>query len=323
MRAALCTSHGPPENITVQEIPSPTLGDGRVRIQVEFAAVNFPDVLVVANDYQVKVPTPFVPGSEFAGIVSEVGGHDVGFAIGDRVMGTGLFGAFAAEVVTETRSLSHVPDGIDTRLAAASGVAYRTAYHSLRSVARVEAGDSIVVLGAGGGVGLAAVGLGTALGADVIAVASSQEKLDVAKRYGATGLINHRDADLRASLKELLPQGAAAVIDPVGGSLSEPALRSLRRGGRFVTIGFASGEIPRIPLNLVLVKGIHILGFQFGDVAPDEFTRNEEELRTLLSSGQVVPHVGAEFPLAEAAQALRTVADGRAVGKVLIRVRGD
>ncbi|MGC5255505.1 NADPH:quinone oxidoreductase family protein [Gordonia sp. DT218] len=322
MRAAVCASHGLPESVTVQQVPVPALSAGQVRVQVDFAAVNFPDVLVVANEYQVKVPTPFIPGSEFAGIVSEVGGKDVGFAIGDRVMGTGLFGAFAVEVVTETRSLSHVPDGIDTRLAAAAGVAYRTAYHSLRSVARVEPGDSIVVLGGGGGVGLAAVGLGSALGADVIAVASSQEKLDAAKQYGATGLINHREADLRTSLKALLPRGAAAVIDPVGGSLSEPALRSLCRGGRFVTIGFASGAIPRIPLNLVLVKGIQILGFQFGDIAADEFTRNEAELRELLGSGQVVPHVGAEFPLDEAAQALRTVADGRAIGKVLIRVRG-
>lgn len=322
VRAAMCAGHGPPENVTIQQIPAPALAAGQVRIRVEYAAVNFPDVLVIANDYQVKVPTPFVPGSEFAGVVTEVGGRNTGFAIGDRVMGTGLFGAFADEVVTETRSLRHVPEGIDTRLAAAAGVAYRTAYHSLRSVARVEPGDPIVVLGAGGGVGLAAVGLGAALGAEVIAVASSPEKLEAAEQFGATALINHRETDLRGTLKELLPQGAAAVIDPVGGSLSEPALRSLRRGGRFVTIGFASGEIPRIPLNLVLVKGIQIVGFQFGDIAPDEFTRNEEELRQLITSRRVIPHVGAECSLDETAVALRIVADGKAVGKILIRLDG-
>ncbi|MEE3849481.1 NADPH:quinone oxidoreductase family protein [Gordonia sp. LSe1-13] len=322
MHAAVCASHGPPENVSLQQLPTPVVGPGQVRVRVDYAAVNFPDVLVVANEYQVKVPTPFVPGSEYAGVVTEVGGEGTGFSVGDRVMGTGLFGAFADEVVAETRSLHHIPAGIDARLAAAAGVAYRTAYHSLRSVARIEPGDPVVVLGAGSGVGLAAVALGAALGAEVIAVASSDEKLAAAERCGATGLINHRATDLRAALKTSLANSAAAVIDPVGGALSEPALRSLRRGGRFVTIGFASGEIPRIPLNLVLVKGIQILGFQFGDIEPDEFTRNESELRHLIGSGEVIPHVGAEYALADAAQALRVVADGRAVGKVLLRAGG-
>lgn len=320
IHAAVCTSHGPPESVSLQQIPTPRVAPGRVRVRVDFAAVNFPDVLVVADEYQIKVPAPFVPGSEYAGVVTEAGGDDTGFAVGDRVMGTGLFGAFAEEVVAETRSLQHVPDGVDTRVAAASGVAYRTAYHSLRSVARVEPGDPVVVLGAGGGVGLAAVALGAALGAEVVAVASSTEKLDAAAAHGATRFINHRGNDLRSALKGALPDGAAAVLDPAGGTLSEPALRSLRRGGRFVSIGFASGEIPRIPLNLVLVKGIQIMGFQLGDIAPDEFSRNEDELRRLITSGRVVPHVGAEYALGDAAQALRVVADGRAVGKILLRV---
>ena len=178
----------------------------------------------------------------------------------------------------------------------------------------------MIVLGAGGGVGLAAVQLGVQLGANVTAVASSAEKLDAAASYGAHDLINHRSDDLRAALREALPDGAHAVIDPVGGELSEPALRSLRRGGRFVTVGYASGVIPRIPLNLVLVKGVTVLGFQFQDVPPDEFARNEDELRDLLATGTVSPHIGAVYPLAETSRALRHVADGKRVGKVLIDI---
>ncbi len=318
--AAVCERHGPPETVTVHDLEPQRLGDDAVRVGVEFAAVNFPDVLVVADEYQISVPTPFTPGSEFAGVVTEVGAQVEQYAVGDRVMGTALFGAFAQEVVTDANKLSRIPDGLPARLAAASGVAFRTAYHSLRSVARVQAGDPAVVLGAGGGVGLAAVALGHALGADVIAVASTPDKLDAAQRHGARHLVNHREVDLRSALKEIAPRGASAVIDPVGGELSEPSLRALGRGGRFVTVGFASGEVPRIPLNLVLVKGVQILGFQFGDIAPDEFARNERELRTLITSGQVVPHIGAEFGLGETAEALRMVADGRAVGKILIRV---
>jgi NADPH2:quinone reductase len=193
--------------------------------------------------------------------------------------------------------------------------------HSLRSMARVGEGDELVVLGAGGGVGLAAVQLGVALGAHVTAVASSPEKLSVATSYGARHGIDHRETDVRAALRGAIPAGADAVLDPVGGAVSEPALRSLRRGGRFVTVGFASGTIPRIPLNLVLVKGIHVLGFQFQDVPADEFARTEQELRALLASRRVTPHIGAVYPLAEAAAALRHVADGRAVGKVLIDLR--
>jgi NADPH:quinone reductase len=174
------------------------------------------------------------------------------------------------------------------------------------------------VLGAGGGVGLAAVQLGVQLGASVTAVASSDEKLDVAASYGARHVVNYKNGEIRKALKAALPEGANAVVDPVGGELSEPALRSLRRGGKFVTVGFASGVIPRIPLNLVLVKGIHVLGFQFQDVPPDEFARNEQELRDHLVSGRVQPHVCAVYSLTDTVQALRHVADGRAIGKVLI-----
>jgi NADPH:quinone reductase len=318
MRAAVCPGYGPPDVVRVEERPSPAVAPGQVRVKVGAAAVNFPDVLLIADRYQIHVPPPFVPGSEFAGVVVEAGDGTADFVVGDRVTGTGLYGAFAEEVVVPAAGLSRIPDGVDDRTAAAFGVAYRTAYHSLRSMARVQVGDELVVLGAGGGVGLAAVQLGVALGASVTAVASSAEKLEVAAGYGAVNLVNHKSADLRGALRDALPGGATVVIDPVGGELSEPALRSLSRGGRFVTVGFASGVIPRIPLNLVLVKGVRVLGFGFQDVPADEFGRNEDELRELLVSGRVAPHVGAVYPLAETVAALRHVADGRAIGKVLI-----
>jgi NADPH2:quinone reductase len=304
--------------VRVENLPPPELGPGQVRVRVGAAAVNFPDVLLVADKYQLRVPVPFVPGSEFAGVVTETADDVARFAVGHRVVGTAMFGAFAEEVCVDAGALQHAPDRLDHRAAAASGVAHRTAFHALRSVARVGRGDDVVVLGAGGGVGLAAVQLAVALGTRVTAVASSAEKLAAAERYGAHNLIDHTAGSLRSALRGAVPDGAHAVLDPVGGELSEPALRALRRGGRFVTVGFASGVIPRIPLNLVLVKGLQILGFQFQDVPPDEFERNESELGDLLASGAVTPHVGAIYPLAETAAALRHVAEGRAVGKVVI-----
>jgi NADPH:quinone reductase len=323
VRAAVCPAYGPPDVVRIEEQQPPAVEAGQVRVRVSAAAVNFPDVLLIADQYQISVPVPFVPGSEFAGVIVETGSETSGFAVGDRVTGTGMYGAFAEEVAVAAAGLGPIPDGIDDRTAAAFGVAYRTAYHTLRSVARVRSGDEVIVLGAGGGVGLAAVQLAVHLGASVTAVASSEEKLDVASSYGARRLVNHRSGALRDALRDALPDGADAVVDPVGGPLSEPALRSLRRGGRFVTVGFASGDIPRIPLNLILVKGISVRGFQFQDVPPDEFSRNEEELRDHLISGRVRPHVGAVYPLGQTVQALEHVADGRAIGKILIDLTGD
>jgi NADPH2:quinone reductase len=323
VRAAVCTAYGPPEVVHVEDIPSPPLGRGEVRIRVGAASVNFPDVLIVANEYQIKVPTPFVPGSELAGVVAELGDGVADVAIGERVIGTMLVGAFAQEAVIAGAAVTRIPAGVDDQVAAAFGVAHRTAYHVLRSVAKLQPGDELIVLGAGGGVGLAAVQLGAVLGASVTAVASTDDKLAVAASYGANNLIAHRNTDLRQALRECLPGGGDVVVDPVGGDLSEAALRALRYGGRFVTVGYASGAIPRIPLNLVLLKGVHVLGFQFIDFAthaPDEMQRNEAELVELLATGRVVPHVGAVFPLDEVAAALRYVADGRAIGKVVLEV---
>lgn len=323
MRAALCRSYGGPDVVEVTDVPAPELAAGSARVRVHVGAVNFPDVLVVANTYQLSAPTPFIPGSEFAGEVVELAEGVDAVAVGDLVCGSVFIGAFAEEVVVAPSSLARIPAGVEARVAAAFGVAYRTAYHVLRSVAELRPGEELVVLGAGGGVGSAAVQLGALLGATVTAVASSPEKLDAAKSCGASRLIDHRAGDLRQALRDALPGGADVVVDPVGGALSEPALRSLHWGGRFVTVGFASGTIPRIPLNLVLLKGVHVLGFQFRDFAthrPDDMARNEAELFELLAQGRVHPVIGATFELAETASALRHVAEGHAVGKVVLQV---
>lgn len=323
MRAALCREYGTPEVIRVDDIPAPTLTPTHVRVRVHAAAVNFPDVLLIADKYQINVPLPFVPGSEFAGVVVDVAEDIAHPTVGARVFGSCLQGAFAEEVVVPAASVQLVPEGIDERHAAVFGVAHRTAYNVLRSVAAVQPGEELIVLGAGGGVGLAAVQLGTALGASVTAVASTPEKLGVAAAHGARHLVDHRARPLREALRELLPAGGDVVVDPVGGDLSEPALRSLHWGGRFVTVGYASGVIPQIPLNLVLLKGVHVLGFQLIDFlthAPDELARNERELLELLADGRAEPHIGATFALDDVADALRYVADGRAIGKVVLDI---
>jgi NADPH:quinone reductase len=323
VRAAVCHEYGLPEVVRVEEHPAPDLGAGQARVRIRAASVNFPDVLIVANEYQIKIPTPFVPGSELAGVVDAIGDGVEGLAVGDRVMGTTIVGAFAEEIVLPESSFTSIPDGVDDRSAAAFGVAHRTAYHVLRSVAELQAGEELVVIGAGGGVGLAAVQLGAVLGANVTAVASSAEKLGVAASCGATRLVDHRAGDLRQALREVLPDGADVVVDPVGGDLAEPALRALRWGGRFVTVGYASGTIPRIPLNLVLLKGIHILGFEFLSFAtrrPDDRDRDEQELLALLAAHQALPYVGATFGLEQAVEALRYVADGKAIGKVVLDI---
>jgi NADPH:quinone reductase len=323
VRAALCRTHGGPEVVVVEDVPVPEVRPDQVRVRIAVAALNFPDVLVVANQYQAQAPTPFIPGSEFAGEVVEVGDAVAGFAVGDRVFGSTFIGAFAEQVVVGAGSLTRTPPDVDDRLAASFGVAYKTAYHVLRSVAALAPGEELIVLGAGGGVGSATVQLGAVLGATVTAVASSPEKLQAAKACGAERLIQHGSGDLRQALRDALPGGADVVVDPVGGGLAEPALRTLRYDGRFVTVGYASGTIPRIPLNLVLLKGVHVLGFQFRDFAMhrgEEMVRNDAELLGLLAAGKAEPLIGATFGLEEAAAALAYVAEGRAVGKVVLEV---
>jgi NADPH2:quinone reductase len=321
MLAARCLRYGGPEALVVDEVPDPVAGDGHVVVDVAVAAVNFPDVLLVAGKYQITVPLPFIPGSELAGTVRSVGPGVTQWSIGDRVMGSTLVGAFAQQVALPVTSLVSVPDGIELWVAAAAGVAHRTAYHALRTMGEVTAGDQVVVLGAAGGVGLAAVELAVVLGATVTAVASSENKRRLCAAKGAGTAINPEAPDLKDQLKAATNGGADVVIDPVGGPYAETALRAMRWGGRFVSVGFASGEIPRIPLNLVLLKGVHVTGFTMGGISanqPVETARDSAELAELVATGRVMPHVSARSPLAETAQALNDLAERRATGKVLV-----
>jgi NADPH2:quinone reductase len=323
VRAAHCTAYEGIDAVVVEDVSEPTLGPGLVRVAVHAAAINFPDLLILEDKYQVSVPLPFIPGSELAGVVEEVGAGVTTLTPGDRVFGATFVGAFAEQVAVPAGSLTRIPDGVDFRRGAAFGVAHSTAYHALRSVARVQDGDWAVVLGAAGGVGLAAVELAKVLGARVLAAAAGADRLAVCRDHGADALVDYRDEDLKVRIKELTGGGADVVIDPVGGPYSEAALRAMRWGGRFVCVGFASGEIPRIPLNLVLLKGITVQGFEmrgFVEHSADDARRDREELLELLGAGRVTPHVSAVYPLDAVRAALHAVADRATTGKVIIEV---
>jgi NADPH2:quinone reductase len=294
-----------------------------VIVDVAYAAVNFPDVLMVQNLYQVSIPPPFIPGNEYSGIVREVGEGVEGFAPGDAVFGATMIGAYAERVSVPAAVLRRVPDGVDLASAAAFWVAHATAYHGLRSIAEVRPGEKVLVLGAAGGVGLAAVEIARHLGTEVIAAASTKEKLALCADKGATHLIDVTENDLREMLRGIAPDGIDTVIDPVGGPLAEKALRALRWKGRFVTVGYASGEIPRIPLNLVLLKGCIVRGFElrtFGFVEPDLVRRDEAEMMEALAVGALRPHVSAIHPLDDVAGAMNALADRRSIGKVLLEM---
>jgi NADPH:quinone reductase len=321
MRAVVCRSYGPPESLVLDDVPEPVPAPGQVLVRVHAAAVNFPDVLFIAGKYQVKIPPPFIPGNEIAGEVISAG-EGAPFQPGQRVAGT-TFGAFAEQALLDATQASLVPDDADFASAAAFGVTYRTAYHALRTTAAVKQGDWVVVLGAAGGVGLAAVDLGVAMGARVLAAASSPEKLELCRQRGAEAVVDYDREDLKLRIRELTGDAARVVLDPVGGSYAEPALRGLARGGTFVTLGYAAGTIPAIPLNLVMLKDICVRGMEirtFMADYPNEFVRDIEELTQLFADGTVRPYIGARFPLAEAPAALRYVADRKVLGKVVIDV---
>jgi NADPH:quinone reductase len=323
VKAALVKAWGPPEDVVIEEVPDPEAGPGEAVVDIVAAAVNYPDVLIAANQYQISIPPPFIPGSEYAGTVAAVGDGVTEVKVGDRVHGGGIVGCFAEKTKAPAKGLQVMPDNVSFTDAAAYSVVYSTAYHTLRTVADVQPGDWVAVLGAAGGVGLATVELAQLLGAKVLAAASTDAKLAVCTERGAAAVVNYATEDLKVRMKELTDGGADVVIDPVGGRYSEEALRAMRPAGRFVTVGYASGEIPRIPLNLVLLKGVQVLGFQFlafATNAPDEAERNEGELMALLAAGRATPHIGATFPLDGAAAALRYVADGRAIGKVVLDI---
>jgi NADPH2:quinone reductase len=321
MRAARCLAYGPPSSVVVVDVPEPVAAEGQVVVDVAAAAVNFPDVLLVADRYQIHIPVPFTVGSEFAGTVRAVGPGVEAVAVGDRVMGSTLFGAFAEQIAVPARSLQPVDPAVELTTAAASGVAHATAYHALRSVARVQPGEWAVVLGAAGGVGLAAVELGAVLGARMVAAASSPEKTALCLERGAEVAIDYTTEDLKVRVKEITGDGAGVVIDPVGGPQAEQALRAMRWGGRFVTVGFASGEIPRIPLNLVLLKGVIVTGFTMEGFAAHQSgdrARDVAELAALARAGRAAPHISATYPLKETGRALSDLAERRATGKVLV-----
>lgn len=321
MRAVVCRSYGPPESLELDDVPEPVPGPGQLLVRVHAAAVNFPDVLFIAGKYQVKIPPPFIPGNEIAGEVLAAG-PGAPFSPGQRVAGT-TFGAFAEQALLDATQATVVPDDADFAAAAAFGVTYRTAYHALRSTAAVAAGDWVVVLGAAGGVGLAAVDLAVAMGARVLAAASSPEKLELCRQRGAEALVDYDREDLKSRIRELTGDAAGVVLDPVGGAYAEPALRGLARGGTFVTLGYAAGSIPAIPLNLILLKDICVRGMEirtFMTDYPDEAVRDIEELTQMFAAGTVRPYIGARFPLSEAAAALRHVADRKVLGKVVIDV---
>jgi len=311
---------GAAESVTVEEVPEPEPGPGQLLVKVESAAVNFPDVLIAANQYQVSVPTPFVPGSEWAGVIEQIGPDVDNYAIGDRVRGGGMVGAFAQKLVAPA-TVARVPEGVSFDDAASYSVVYGTAYSILRSVADVQEGEWIAILGAAGGVGLAALDLGVLLGGRVLAAASSPEKLAVCRARGAEAVVDYSREPLKDLIKEVTGGGADVVVDPVGGPYAEEALRATRYGSRFVTVGFAAG-IPRIPLNLVLLKGVRVVGYEartFGLNAPELAARDREEVARLFEAGRISPYIGGRFPLDRVGTALGLLRDRHAIGKLIIR----
>ncbi|HSU63865.1 MAG TPA: NADPH:quinone oxidoreductase family protein [Burkholderiales bacterium] len=324
MKAVLCKQYGPPETLVVEELPSPRAGPGEAVVSVKAASVNFPDVLIIQNKYQFKPPLPFSPGSELAGVVKEVGAGVSSVRPGDKVMAFTTYGAFAEEVKTDAARLLPIPEGMDYESAAAFVLTYGTSDHALRDRGSLQAGETLLVLGAAGGVGLAAIEIGKALGARVIACASSDEKLAVCREHGADATINYAAEDLRERIKSLTGgQGVEVIYDPVGGAYTEPAFRSIAWRGRLLVVGFAAGEIPKLPLNLALLKGAAVVGVFWGDFArrePKAFAGSIAQLGWWFREGKLRPHVSKIFPLEKAADALRLMAARQVKGKVVLAV---
>lgn len=321
MRAVICKQLGPPSELVVEELPTPTAGKGQVRIDVRAAGVNFPDVLIIQGKYQFKPELPFSPGNEAAGVVSEVGEGVEGFAVGDRVVAVMPWGAFAEQLVVDQNTVIAIPEGVDFDAAAALVTAYGTTIYALKDRAHLREGETLAVLGAAGGVGLAAVQLGKKLGAKVIACASSDDKLAVCREHGADETVNYSTEDLKQRLKVLSGGGVDVVYDPVGGKLSEAALRALGWGGRHLVIGFAAGDIPAIPLNLVLLKSCQIVGVFWGAFSMREPKRNRElfdQMLAWVSTGELRPHVSKSYPFEDAALALQDMMDRKVRGKIVL-----
>jgi NADPH2:quinone reductase len=322
MKAVLCKALGSPESLVVEEVESPAPGPGQVVISVKACGVNFPDTLIIQGKYQFQPPLPFSPGSEVAGIVKEVGTGVTSVKIGDRVMASSAYGGFAEEFVADSDKLIPLPDGIDFDIASAFTMTYGTSLYALKDRANLQPGERLLVLGAAGGIGLASIELGALLGAQVIAAASTEEKLQVCRRSGASEVINYGEQDLKERIRELTRgQGVDVVVDPVGGDYSEAALRGMAWNGRFLVIGFTAGSIPRVPLNLALLKGCSIVGVFWGSFVAREPQHNQENLQQLLGwlqEGKLKPHISARYPLERAADALDAITNRSVTGKIVL-----
>lgn len=322
MRAVLCKAYGPPESLVFEDVPSPVPGPTEVVISMRAASVNFPDTLIIQNKYQFKPPLPFSPGSECSGVIKEVGADVTRVRPGDRVMAFTTFGSFAEEVKTDQSRVLPIPDGMDFNAAAAFVVTYGTSDHALVDRGELKAGETLLVLGASGGVGLAAVEIGKALGARVIACASNEEKLAVCRQHGADDTIDYAHEDLRERIKALTNgRGIDVVYDAVGGPYTEPALRSIGWRGRLLVVGFAAGDIPKIPINLTLLKGSAIVGVFWGDFArrePQPFADSMARLGRWFQEGKLRPHVSDVLPLAQATEALNRMASRQVKGKLVL-----
>jgi len=322
MKALLCKTHGLPDTLVYEDAPDPSPGPGEVVIDMKAAGVNFPDVLIIQNKYQFKPELPFAPGAELAGVVSAVGEGVTNTKVGDRVIASTGWGAFAEKVKAQAKKVIPIPDGVGFDVAAAFILTYGTSYHALVDRGSLKAGETLLVLGAAGGVGLAAIEIGKALGARVIAAASTPEKLAVCREHGADELINYTSEDLRERLKALTGgKGPDVVYDPVGGGFAEPSFRSIAWRGRYLVIGFANGEIPRLPLNLALLKGASIVGVFWGDFVAREPKHFADDVATMfgwIAQGKLRPHISGRYPLAQGARAIEDMMNRKVVGKVII-----
>jgi NADPH2:quinone reductase len=322
MHAVMCREWGGPEKLGVEDIPSPALRDGAVRIKVHAAGVNFADLLLVAGQYQEKPAFPFTPGAEAAGEITEIGSGVKGFNIGDRVMALTGLGAFADEAVVDAQRVLPIPPTMEFSTAAAFPVAYGTSHGALEWRARLQPGEWLLVTGAAGGVGLTAVEIGKAMGARVIACAGSAEKLAIAQQHGADYLIDYSKEDIRERVKAITDgRGADVIYDPVGGDAFDASLRFIAWGGRIIIIGFAAGRVSQIPANIVLVKNIDIIGFYWGSYQahkPELLRGSFTQLFRWFQEGKLRPHVSHRLPLDQAAEALTLLKQRRSTGKVVL-----
>jgi NADPH2:quinone reductase len=323
MKAVLCSRFGGPDDLEIMDIPPPVAGAGEAVVAVRAAALNFFDTLLIAGKYQLKPPFPFSPASEFAGVVDSVGSGVAALAPGDRVVGSMGSGAARERVAVKVERLVQLPDRLDFDRAAGLTVTYGTTVHALKDRAQLKPGETLAVLGAAGGTGLAAIELGKLMGARVIACASSADKLAFARRHGADETVNYGEEDLKEALRRVTDgRGVDVIYDPVGGAYAEAAIRSIAWGGRFLVIGFAAGEIPKLPLNLVLLKGCDVRGVfwgQFTERHPEKHRANVAELVQWCADGKLSAHVHAVYPLEKTAEALKVLADRKAMGKILLR----